>query len=709
MHFLIVEGRPEKREILVSHLLHYLPDLQLTEATNAEEFQRALEGEPLDLVLTDYALGWAGGLEILRQVQRRFPTVPVVMFAETGDEDIAAQGMRMGLGDYLLLDGLERLPAAIQSSLHRARLQKELDRARQELQERRGALEARVQERTEELQQQATEMETQAEEFEVQTEELRQQTDELNFQTQELAEERARLQTIIQYAPYAIIVADAQARVVLANPVAERISAWPVPLGQDYENQAALQLCYPDDTPYNPRDLPLTRSALDGESFFDVEMAIFWPDGQRRDLLVSSVPIRDAHGRVTGAVAMFQDITERKQAEQDRERLLAEVEQAHCLSETLNRINTLLSSSLDIEAALPQVLIEAAQGLQVEAGIISRWDGKHWKMQYGYGVPPTLLGREFTDTEAESWVRAARDRQVLVVEDTQENSLMNSEAVRAYGMRSLLVIPLIQKEQVVGVMSFASRSNPAAFGPAQVDFGWKLATALSLTLENVHLYEQAQKDAEMRATLLREVNHRVKNNLAAIIGLLYAHLESPALANQPEYETAIREVVRQIEGLSIVHGMLSAVQWAPLRLAELAERIVGTTLQAAPVGQMSVEVQPSDVRVSPDQAHALALIISELALNVSKHLLQEGASIRVVISATQEDGNVLLTFRDNGPGYPEEVLAKQSAGVGLGLTCSLVRQNLRGQMVLRNEAGAVAEIRFPLAKAGNDGKVARRR
>ncbi len=227
-----------------------------------------------------------------------------------------------------------------------------------------------------------------------------------------------------------------------------------------------------------------------------------------------------------------------------------------------------------------------------------------------------------------------------------------------------------------------------------------------LLQQQEQLLAQVRQDAETRATLLREVNHRVKNNLSAIIGLLYAQLENPALANHPEYEAVIREVVGRIEGLSIVHGMLSAAQWAPLRLDELAEHIVGTTLQAAPAGQVSIEVQPSGVRVSPNQAQSLALILSELALNESKHVLQNGASIRMVVSVTQEDGDAVLVFRDNGPGYPAEILARQSMGVGLGLVRNLVLQNLRGQLVLRNEAGAVTEIRFPLAEAENEGKEA---
>jgi PAS domain S-box-containing protein len=138
------------------------------------------------------------------------------------------------------------------------------------------------------------------------------------------AEERERLlaekrrqqalqERLLAVAPVGIVATDRQGRITLTNQTAERLYARPIPRGEAYESHAALQLCYPDGTPYAPRDLPLTRAALDGEATHNLEMVIRQPDGQRRDLLVSAAPIRTADGEVTGAVGAFQDITEFKQ------------------------------------------------------------------------------------------------------------------------------------------------------------------------------------------------------------------------------------------------------------------------------------------------------------------------------------------------------------------------------------------------------------
>ncbi len=135
-----------------------------------------------------------------------------------------------------------------------------------------------------------------------------------------LAEKRrqqALLERLLAVAPVGIVATDRQGRITLTNRTAERLYARPVPRGEAYGSHATLQLCYPDGAPYAPRDLPLTRAALDGEATHNLEMVIRQPDGQRRDLLVSAAPIRTAAGEMTGAVAAFQDITEFKQLQRE--------------------------------------------------------------------------------------------------------------------------------------------------------------------------------------------------------------------------------------------------------------------------------------------------------------------------------------------------------------------------------------------------------
>ena len=220
-----------------------------------------------------------------------------------------------------------------------------------------------------------------------------------------------------------------------------------------------------------------------------------------------------------------------------------------------------------------------------------------------------------------------------------------------------------------------------------------------LALENERLYERAQRDAETRAVLLREVNHRVQNNLSAIIGLLHAERRHSGLKGQPGCQSIMEDLVGRVEGLARVHRLLSASEWAPLQLSDLVTHIIDSTLQSLPRdSEISVDVPPSPVRVTSDQAHNLGLVISELASNSVKYALQgrDAARICVRINVIEDDAKrtVALEFRDDGPGYPEEVLRLERYSVGFDLIQSIVDRNLGGELSLHTDGGAVTIIRF---------------
>mgnify|MGYP006283569943 FL=1 len=130
----------------------------------------------------------------------------------------------------------------------------------------------------------------------------------------ELEGERSKLATILETALAGIVVVDEQARIIYANPAAHTLYNQRVPYRQEMNSHRQLGFLHPDGTPYEPRELPLVRSALEGETFIEEELLIEWPGGERRHLLANTSPLRDAQGRITGAVAIVQDISDLKRA-----------------------------------------------------------------------------------------------------------------------------------------------------------------------------------------------------------------------------------------------------------------------------------------------------------------------------------------------------------------------------------------------------------
>jgi diguanylate cyclase (GGDEF)-like protein/PAS domain S-box-containing protein len=132
----------------------------------------------------------------------------------------------------------------------------------------------------------------------------------------ELEDREALLSAIFENTPVGIVVCDEKARITMTNPAADKLSPQPAPIGQEVGSHSRLRILQQDDTPYDPHDLPLSRSALRGEYCQHEEVRIQWPTGEKRWLLVNTAPVLGEDGRQSGAVGLFDDITERKKGEQ---------------------------------------------------------------------------------------------------------------------------------------------------------------------------------------------------------------------------------------------------------------------------------------------------------------------------------------------------------------------------------------------------------
>jgi PAS domain S-box-containing protein len=98
----LIDDNPDDCALVTRELRRVFPDFDVLQSANKEEFEQILKTGGFDLVITDYQLWWADGLSVLRQVKRLWPDCPVVMFTGTGSEAVAVEGMKSGLSDYVL-------------------------------------------------------------------------------------------------------------------------------------------------------------------------------------------------------------------------------------------------------------------------------------------------------------------------------------------------------------------------------------------------------------------------------------------------------------------------------------------------------------------------------------------------------------------------------------------------------------------------------
>jgi hypothetical protein len=116
---LVVDDNPDDRALVTRALRAEFPRARCIEIGAPEALDRALSDGGFDAVVTDYQLLWATGLDVLRSVRSRFPEVPVVMFTNTGSEEVCAAAMREGAQDYIIKKAHHYvlLPAAVRSGL----------------------------------------------------------------------------------------------------------------------------------------------------------------------------------------------------------------------------------------------------------------------------------------------------------------------------------------------------------------------------------------------------------------------------------------------------------------------------------------------------------------------------------------------------------------------------------------------------------------
>ncbi len=261
------------------------------------------------------------------------------------------------------------------------------------------------------------------------------------------------------------------------------------------------------------------------------------------------------------------------------------------------------------------------------------------------------------------------------------------------GGQTWAIVPLLTQKQLIGILNLEI-AEPDALTAEDLEVIQEVADSLSVALRQARLYAQTQEDARIKADLLREVNHRVGNNLMAIIGLMQAESHYAPPESHAVIEATLERLIQRVEGLAEVHRMLSRSQWAPVHLNDLTDQIVQVTLNALPPDQtIEVDITPSPVTVSPRQAGNLALIINELTTNTVKYAMAGRATGYIAVHISAENGMIRFEYQDDGPGYPDAVLCLEEHDVGLYLIQQLTR-SLRGTLTLSNDNGAVTAITF---------------
>lgn len=273
----------------------------------------------------------------------------------------------------------------------------------------------------------------------------------------------------------------------------------------------------------------------------------------------------------------------------------------------------------------------------------------------------------------------------------QEQPEVSHLSVLAERVQSLACLPLRTHDQVVGTITLAQHQSEF-FGPADLPVLLPAASMLAGAILAEQFRAATSKEAEEKALLFRELDHRVRNNLAALISLLHLAAEG---AEGSAAET-LEEMADRVARLADVHNLLAGRGNQPVELRELAEVVAKNVLAAFPDhAHIRWRVSGVPVRVSPSLVTAIALALNELLTNCAKHAFPGRVIGTVTILVSRDADHVSLEVRDDGVGFDP---ARRPRGLGLTIVETLVTRNLRGSVTVTFpcEGGTGVSIRFPL-------------
>jgi PAS domain S-box-containing protein len=128
LHILLIDDSPQDRILVKRELERAFTKLTITEVNQAEALEQAITAGRFDITITDYLLRWSDGITVLRTLKTRYPERPVIMFTNSGSQEIAVEAMKSGLDDYIIKspNHYVRLPAAVSLAMERAATRRKL-------------------------------------------------------------------------------------------------------------------------------------------------------------------------------------------------------------------------------------------------------------------------------------------------------------------------------------------------------------------------------------------------------------------------------------------------------------------------------------------------------------------------------------------------------------------------------------------------------
>ena len=227
------------------------------------------------------------------------------------------------------------------------------------------------------------------------------------------------------------------------------------------------------------------------------------------------------------------------------------------------------------------------------------------------------------------------------------------------------------------------------------------ANAALILMRDVSEVRRRDRMLLSKDATIREIHHRVKNNLQTIASLL--RLQGRRLESR-EAKNALNESVRRIRSIALVHETLAYEAGNTVPFGDVIRPLVRIVEDGLvdPDRRVRFHVEGDPGDLPAEVATPLAVVLTELLQNAVEHGFPEGSGARrgsVVVRISREGDEAVVDVRDDGVGLPPGFSPERSAGLGLSIVRTLVQSELAGTITMKNDGGTWVHLRVPVAAA----------
>jgi PAS domain S-box-containing protein len=436
-----------------------------------------------------------------------------------------------------------------------------------------------------------------------------------------------------------------------------------------------------------------------GQDVPPYEMELYAREGEKIIVEVRNSILRKK-GRFEGVIAILTDITKQRQAEAEvlkqskNNELRAEIwkksadpsltEEKDLIQELLNTVGPFM----DVSRAGYLPFNPERKAFVTELQWYKKEAGNSLGEDISLDIAKNFFGRKYLEIPKD-------------IDKIKRTSLLSkiikhyaSLKLKKHKIKSYLVVPYGDIDKPKAIFTFSECEKERKWTELEKRILSEVVNIVSMKAEQIKAEQLIKTSLKEKEVLLREIHHRVKNNLQVISSLL--NLQAQYLKNKQDLEM-FNESKDRVRSMALIHEKLYQSQnLARIDFAGYIRDLIYRLFRSyeADPGKIDLKMDIDDISLGVDMAVPCGLIVNELISNCLKHAFPDGKKGEIKVGLQSVNTNeVELKVSDNGVGLPDSFDFRESESLGMHLV-NILTDQLGGRIELDRTGGTEFKIKF---------------